>query len=62
MTLSHPDGYFFTAVPVVACLKQIIEGNSKKTGLYTQGEIVEPVQFMEDIKRMGIELEEKLSE
>jgi saccharopine dehydrogenase (NAD+, L-lysine-forming) len=61
VTLSHADGYMFTAIPVVACLKQYIEGDSKKPGLFTQGEIVEPVQFMHDMKRMGIQVEENLS-
>ncbi len=61
VTLSHADGYMFTAIPVVACLKQYIEGDSKKPGLFTQGEIVEPVQFMYDMKRMGIQVEENLS-
>jgi hypothetical protein len=61
ITLSHPDGYIFTAIPVVACLKQYMNGDFKKAGLYTQAEIVEPVQFMEDMKRMGIEVEEDYS-
>lgn len=59
MVLNHPDAYMFTAIPVVACLLQYLRGILKKPGLYTQGEIVEPSLFLEDIKRMGIEVEEK---
>ena len=58
MMLSHPDPYMFTAIRVVACLKQYIRGTLKKPGLFTQGEIVDPIHFLEDMKRMGIEVEE----
>lgn len=58
MELSHPDGYLFTAIPVVACLKQYLDGTIKKPGLFTQGEIVDPEVFFNDIRRMGIEVTE----
>jgi saccharopine dehydrogenase-like NADP-dependent oxidoreductase len=58
MELSHPDGYLFTAIPVVACLRQYLAGEIKKPGLYTQGELVDPEVFFSDIKRMGIEVTE----
>lgn len=61
VTLDHDDGYMFTAIPVVACLKQYIGGNLKRPGLFTQGGIVEPVQFLRDLKRMGIQVKENLS-
>jgi len=58
--LTHPDGYMFTAIPVVACLNQYIDGKINKPGLFTQGGIVEPTRFIRDIERMGIQLEEKI--
>jgi len=54
--LSHSDGYFLTAVPVAACLKQYLKGDTRKPGVWFQGNIVEPEQFLKDIKHMGIKL------
>ena len=61
ITLSHPDAYMFTAIPVVACLKQYIQGDLKKPGLFTQAESVNPIRFLDDMKEMGIEVEENYS-
>jgi len=58
LVLSHPDAYMFTAIPVVACLLQYIHGKLIKPGLYTQGEIVDPLFFLKNANRMGIEVEE----
>ncbi len=55
--LMHTDGYFLTAVPIVACLKQYSEGTFKKTGLWYQANIVDPEQFISDIDTMGIKTE-----
>lgn len=54
--LSHTDGYFLTAVPIVACLKQYITGSANKPGVWFQANIVEPELFLQDIKQMGIKL------
>ncbi len=59
INLMHTDGYFLTAVPVVACLKQYNEGTIKQTGLWYQANIVDPVQFIRDIDTMGIKTEIK---
>ena len=59
MNLINEDGYIMTAVPIVAYLKQYISGIARKTGVWFQANIVEPEQFFEDIKRMGINIEEK---
>lgn len=59
--LSHKDGSYFTAIPVVACLLQYLDGSIRKPGLWLQANIVEPNRFMEDMKRMGIDVWESIS-
>jgi saccharopine dehydrogenase (NAD+, L-lysine-forming) len=59
ITLYHEDGYMFTAIPVVACLLQYLDGAIKKPGLWTQANIVEPDRLMRDMERMGIEVKIK---
>ncbi|MCZ7398296.1 MAG: saccharopine dehydrogenase NADP-binding domain-containing protein [Candidatus Methanoperedens sp.] len=54
--LSHKDGTYFTAIPVVACLLQYLDGSIEKPGLWLQANIVEPNRFMQDMKRMGIDV------
>lgn len=54
MILSHEDGYMFTAIPVVACLLQYLDGTIKKPGLHWMGQLVEPVRLMEDMQNMGL--------
>ena len=56
ITLYHKDGYMFTAIPVVACLLQYLDGSIRKPGLWTQANIVEPDRLLSDMERMGIEV------
>jgi saccharopine dehydrogenase-like NADP-dependent oxidoreductase len=56
ITLYHPDGYLFTAIPVCACLLQYLDGSIRKPGLWTQANLVEPARLIEDMQRMGIEI------
>jgi saccharopine dehydrogenase (NAD+, L-lysine-forming) len=56
LTLYHPDGYVFTAVPVVATLLQLLDGSARKPGLHLQAHIVEPQRLMRDLARLGIEI------
>jgi len=58
VTLSHPDGYLFTAIPVAACLLQYLDGSIDKPGLWLQAHIVEPNRFLSDMQRMGITVEQ----
>jgi saccharopine dehydrogenase-like NADP-dependent oxidoreductase len=57
VTISHPDGYLFTAIPVAACLLQYLDGSIGKPGLWLQAHIVEPNRFMHDMQRMGISVQ-----
>jgi saccharopine dehydrogenase (NAD+, L-lysine-forming) len=54
ITLFHADGYVITAVPVVACLLQYLDGSIRKPGLWFQATAVEPSRFLDDMKRMGL--------
>lgn len=55
--LSHKDGYYLTAVPVVATCLQYLEGKVRKSGVHFQAHIVEPGQFFRDLERLGIHTE-----
>lgn len=55
----HDDVYGFTAMPVVALLLQILDGKARKPGLLMMGHLVDPVRLLEDLVRMGAELEEE---
>jgi saccharopine dehydrogenase (NAD+, L-lysine-forming) len=61
LRLSHADGYDFTAIPVLACLLQWLEGSARKPGLTTMANAVEPIRFLADLERLGVEVECKES-
>jgi saccharopine dehydrogenase (NAD+, L-lysine-forming) len=54
--LSHEDGYWFTAIPAAALLKQYLEGNYSKPGLFCMGNVVQPEILMQDMESSGIEI------
>ncbi|MEO0377196.1 MAG: saccharopine dehydrogenase, partial [Cyanobacteria bacterium P01_A01_bin.17] len=56
MRLAHDDAYVLTAVPVVACLLQYLNGSIRHPGLWFQANLVEPKQFFEDINRLGVKV------
>jgi saccharopine dehydrogenase (NAD+, L-lysine-forming) len=57
VTIAHPDGYMFTAIPVAACLLQYLDGLITTPGLWLQAHIVEPNRFMSDMQHMGISVQ-----
>jgi saccharopine dehydrogenase (NAD+, L-lysine-forming) len=57
LRLAHADGYDFTAIPVVACLLQWLDGGARKSGLATMANIVEPSRFLTDLERLGVRVE-----
>lgn len=54
LILSHPDGYLFTAIPVVACLLQYLDGSARRSGLWLQAHFVEPERMLADMARLGV--------
>ena len=50
----HDDAYVFTAIPVVACIRQYLDGSIAKPGLRMMGHAVEPGRLIADMIRMGI--------
>jgi saccharopine dehydrogenase (NAD+, L-lysine-forming) len=52
-SVAHPDGYELTAIPVVACLLQYMDGSARKPGLWMMGYIIDPIRLMKDMQKMG---------
>ena len=57
ITTFHTDPYVHTAVPIVSCIRQYLEGTIKKPGLWMMGHIVDPDRLISDMERMGIEIQ-----
>ncbi|TYA15107.1 hypothetical protein FRY98_05470 [Paenibacillus faecis] len=53
-SLYHEDGYQLTAIPVVACLLQYLDGSISRPGLYCQANLVQVDRFIEDMRSMGV--------
>ncbi len=56
VTVAHEDGYFLTAVPVVACLLQYLQNDIRKPGVHFQAQIVKPKPFLDRLKSMGLKV------
>ncbi|MDZ7265577.1 MAG: saccharopine dehydrogenase NADP-binding domain-containing protein [candidate division KSB1 bacterium] len=54
ITLWHEDPYRLTAIPAVACLRQYLHGPIRQPGLWFQGTVVAPDQFIADLKQLGL--------
>jgi len=54
--LSHQDGYEATAIPVVSCLLQWLDGSINKPGVWMMGQLVEPTRLLTDMARMGMQV------
>jgi saccharopine dehydrogenase (NAD+, L-lysine-forming) len=52
-SVSHPDGYELTAIPVVAYLKQYLDGSARRPGLHMMGQLAEPLRLFQDMESMG---------
>lgn len=51
------DGYRLTAVPAVACAKQLLDGSVARPGVHLMGHLVDPARLVGDLRRMGIGVE-----
>jgi hypothetical protein len=58
--IAHPDGYELTAIPVVAYLKQYLDGTARKSGVHMLGHIAEPIRLFDDMQKMGVQVVESL--
>ncbi|NOY37413.1 MAG: KR domain-containing protein [Chlorobi bacterium] len=53
----HDNGYDFTIIPVIACLKQYFDGSIRKPGLRMMGLIVDPDRLFDDMEKMGVKIQ-----
>ena len=60
--MTHSDGYEFTAIPVVACLKQYLDGTARRPGLWMMGHLVDPARLFQDMERMGVHWRQERTE
>ncbi len=54
--IEHPDGYELTAIPVVAYLRQYLDGSARRPGLHLMGHIAEPARLFRDMEKMGAKI------
>ena len=55
----HDDAYLFTAIPVVACLKQYFDG-AIPVGLWMMGHVVDEKTLCSDMEKMGVRVETEI--
>lgn len=53
----HRSAYDFTVIPVIAALKQYIDGSIRKPGLWMMGHIVDPNRLLDDMGQMGVSIQ-----
>ena len=59
--IEHTDGYELTAIPVVAILRQYLEGSARQPGLHMMGHLAEPLRLFRDIQNMGVNIIEEVT-
>jgi len=56
--ISH-DAFDFTAIAVIACLKQYLDNQINVHGLHLMGNVVDEKRIIEDLKEMGLQISER---
>jgi saccharopine dehydrogenase (NAD+, L-lysine-forming) len=58
MRSEHASAYDFTVIPVVACIKQYMDGSIRKpAGLWMMGHLVNTDRLLKDMGQMGVRFE-----
>ena len=60
VVVENNDACYITAVPVVACVRQYLNGKIRP-GLNIMGHAVDPERLVEDMRRMGVTVELSIS-
>jgi len=60
MAVSHGDAYELTAIPVVACLEQVLDGSARRPGLWMMGHLVDPLRLFRDMEEMGVRVSRRV--
>lgn len=56
LKIISPDAFDFTAIAVIACLKQYLNNTQLIPGLYLMGNVVDEKRIIEDLKIMGLQI------
>jgi saccharopine dehydrogenase (NAD+, L-lysine-forming) len=54
--VSHTDGYELTAMPVVACIEQLLDG-PRRPGVWTQAAYVDTAAFLRRLESLGVSVQ-----
>ena len=57
----HDSAYDFTVIPVIACLKQYVDGSLCKPGLWMMGRVVDPGRLLRDMENMGVAIQTRIT-
>jgi NAD(P)-dependent dehydrogenase (short-subunit alcohol dehydrogenase family) len=61
IVISHDDGYEATAIAAVAGILQLLDGSIEEPGVIIMGHGVNPNRYLEDIERLGMNVQIKES-
>ncbi len=57
ITIGHEDAYIATAIATIAGVLQLLDGAVKEPGVIIMGHHVEPERYVEDVKRLGMNVQ-----